>query len=540
LQSNNEKESKMSDVKSFIESGQAVFGMELGSTRIKAVLIGPDASPLASGDYGWESSNVDGIWSYGIDEVWTGVAACFANLRKDAKAKYGAELDSFMIGGFSAMMHGYLAFDASDELLVPFRTWRNNNTGAAAIALTGMFAFPIAQRWSIAHLYQAMLNKEPHVSNVAYITTLAGYVHWKLTGRKVLGIGDASGMFPIDIETQDFDANRIKIFNGAAAAKGLPLRLGDILPEIVPVGEDAGRLTTDGAQLLDPDGRIGDGIPLCPPEGDAGTGMAATNSVRVRTGNVSAGTSVFAMLVMEKELSKVHEEIDLVTTPDGKLVGMAHSNNCTADYDAWVALFGEAARSMGADFTVSDLYNTLLNLALQGDPDCGGLLSYGYVAGEHVTGFSEGRPLFVRSSGANFSLANVMRSHLFGALCALRTGLNVLMDDEGIVVDKIHGHGGFFKTPGVGQRIMAAATRTPVSVLDTAGEGGSWGMALLAAYAGRPDRGVSLADFLDGVFADSAGKAVAPKPEDMSGFDAYFERYHMGLGIERAAVGALE
>lgn len=530
----------MSDTKSIVESGQAIFGMELGSTRIKGVLIAPDGTPLASGDYGWESSSVDGIWTYDIDEVWSGVAECFTSLRKDVLTKYNAEFESFTYGGFSAMMHGYLAFDSDDNLLVPFRTWRNNITGAAAAELTGMFDYPIAQRWSIAHLYQAILNNEPHVSEVAYITTLSGYVHWKLTGRKVLGIGDASGMFPIDISTQDFDENRIKIFDDAAAAKGIPWKLRNILPEIVPVGEEAGRLTSEGAKLLDPNGGLRESLPLCPPEGDAGTGMAATNSVRVRTGNVSAGTSVFAMLVMDKEPSKVHEEIDLVTTPDGMLAGMAHSNNCTADYDAWIALFGEAARLMGAEFSTDELYNTLLSTALKGDPECGGLLSFGYIAGEHVTGFSEGRPLLVRSSGANFNLANVMRSHLFGALCALRTGLNVLMVDEGIEVDKIYGHGGFFKTPVVGQRIMAAATGTPVSVLETAGEGGSWGMALLAAYAARADRGIALPDFLDEVFAGSTGETVEPTPEDTRGFDAYFKRYHAGLAIERSAVEALD
>ena len=530
----------MGNAKSTIENGQGVLGVELGSTRIKAVLIGPDTTLLASGGFSWESSNVEGIWTYGLHEVWSGVAACFADLRDDARKKHGAELNSFSAGGFSGMMHGYLVFDAKGDLLVPFRTWRNNITATASQELTRLFNYPVPQRWSIAHLYQAILNDEPHVKDIAYITTLSGYVHWKLTGLKVLGIDDASGMFPIDIKTQDFDVRRMKAFDDAVSAKGISWKIKDILPRIVPVGEEAGKLTAEGAKLLDPEGALQDGIPLCPPEGDAGTGMVATNSVRVRTGNVSAGTSVFAMLVMEAEPSKVHPEIDLVTTPDGKLTGMAHSNNCTGDYDAWIALFGEAARAMGAEFAVSDLYERLLELALQGDPDCGGLLSYGYISGEHITGFNEGRPLFVRSSNAKFNLANVMRSHLFGALCALRTGLNILMDEEGIAVDEIRGHGGFFKTANVGQRIMAAATRIPVSLLDTAGEGGAWGMALLAAYAARQDRKMSLENYLDGIFTGSVGKAVAPEPDDLRGFDAYFKRYHAGLRIERAAVDTLE
>ncbi len=530
----------MNDAKTAIESGQTVLGMELGSTRIKGVLIGPDNIPLASGGYGWESTLVDNLWTYSMDEVWAGVSACYANLCDDVRQKYGCDLKSFSFGGFSAMMHGYLAFDAEGKLLVPFRTWRNNNTGAASGELTGVLQYPIPQRWSIAHLYQALLDNEPHVNDVAFLTTLAGYVHWKLTGRKVIGIGDASGMFPVDVETQDFDLKRAKIFDDLVAVKGMTWKLRDILPEIVPVGEEAGRLTIEGASLLDSGGTLPAGIPLCPPEGDAGTGMAATNSVRVRTGNVSAGTSVFAMLVLEKEPSRVHKEIDLVTTPDGKLVGMAHSNNCTADFDGWISLFGEAAKAMGLKFTTTELYDTLMAFALEGDPDCGGLLSFGYVAGEHITGFSEGRPLFVRSSGAVFNLANLIRSHLFGALCALRTGLNVLMEDEGVVVEEIRGHGGFFKTARVGQRIMAAATRTPVSLLDTAGEGGAWGMALLAAYALRSDRHLGLPDYLDKMLAGSISDALAPDPDDLRGFETYFKRYHAGLSIERAAVDALD
>jgi len=522
-----------------IRDGRAVLGMELGSTRIKALLIGPDHQLLASGGHGWENSQVDGVWTYGLDEVWAGVAAAYAALKEDVASRYGETLTRFAVGGFSAMMHGYLAFDSDDELLVPFRTWRNNITGPAAKELTELLQYPIPQRWSVAHLHQSVLNGEDHVADLAAVTTLSGYVHWKLTGRRVLGAGDASGMFPIDLKTGGFDAARAAAYDAHVATRGFSWTLMDLLPEVVGVGEEAGRLSAEGARLLDPAGDLVDGIPLCPPEGDAGTGMVATNSVRVRTGNVSAGTSVFAMLVMDKEPAKVHEEIDLVTTPDGALVGMAHSNNCTSDYDAWIGLFGQAARALGTEVPTPVLYDRLLEAALEGDPDCGGLLSYGYVSGEHLTGFSEGRPLFVRPPGAPLTLENFIRAHLFTALCALRTGLNVLMEDEGVEVDEIRGHGGFFKTAHVGQRIMAAATRTPVSLLEGAGEGGAWGMALLAAYALRSDRSVNLPDFLDGILGDRIGEALTPDPVDVAGFDAFFDRYHRGLAIERAAVDHL-
>ena len=532
----------MSDIRQatkIIESGKAVMGMELGSTRIKAVLIAPDNSLLASGGHGWENSQIDGIWTYPLDEVWSGIAASFADLKKNVRETYGVELTRFAAGGFSAMMHGYLAFDSSDELLVPFRTWRNNFTGEAASELTGLLQYPIPQRWSIAHLHQAVLSGEDHVKDIAYITTLSGYVHWKLTGEKVLGIGDASGMFPIDLESQVFDGKRIAKYDAHVAPRGLGWKLGDLLPCIAKVGEEAGKLSAEGAKLLDLSGALTPGIPLAPPEGDAGTGMVATNSIRVRTGNVSAGTSVFAMLVMEGEPKRVHEEIDLVATPDGKLVGMAHSNNCTSDYDAWIALFGEAAKALGADVSTPVLYDTLLEEALKGDADCGGLLSYGYVSGEHMTGFSEGRPLFVRRPESHFTLANFIRSHLFTSLCALRTGLNILTEEEGVMVDELKGHGGFFKTAHVGRRIMAAATSIPVSLLETAGEGGAWGMALLAGYLRRENKGESLPDFLDKALAGGAGEAMAPDPKDVEGFNAFFRRYHEGLAIERAAVESL-
>lgn len=522
-----------------IRNGKAVMGMELGSTRIKAVLTGPDGTPLASGGHDWENSLIDGIWTYSLDDTWKGVAACWANLAQDVQEKYGVALTSLACGGFSAMMHGYLAFDAAGKLLVPFRTWRNNVTGEASRELTELLNYPMPQRWSVVHLHQALLNGEEHVRQIRYITTLAGYVHWKLTGRKVLGIDDASGMFPVDLETRNFDTERIAAWDAHVAGPDTGWKLRDILPEVLTAGADAGRITPEGARLLDPSGRLKAGTPLCPPEGDAGTGMVATNSVRSGTGNVSAGTSVFAILIMDREPSRVHEEIDLIATPDGKLAGMAHSNNCTSDYDAWINLFGQAVKALGMDVPRHQLYDTLLNLALKGDPDCGGLLAYGYVSGEHVTGFSEGRPLFVRQPELPLNLENFIRAHLFTALCALRAGLNVLMEEEGVVVDSIQGHGGFFKTANVGQRIMAAATRTPVRLLESAGEGGAYGMALLAAFANRNDKSLDLPDFLDTVFADSMGVPLSPDPVDVEGFNVFFDRYMKGLAIEEMAVQKL-
>ncbi len=528
-----------SKIAAIIQDGEAIIGIEMGSTRIKAVLIGTDKTPIASGGHGWENTLDDGVWTYPLGEVWSGIQSSFSDLQKNVQDQYGVLLKRAKAIGFSGMMHGYMVFDAEDNQLVPFRTWRNNMTGQASEELTELFRYPIPQRWSIAHLYQAILNGEEHVGRIAHMTTLAGYVHWKLTGQKVMGIGEASGMFPIDIQTQHYNTALADSFDAHIAGKGFTLKLKEILPEVLGAGECAGELTEEGARLLDPAGNLEAGTPLCPPEGDAGTGMVATNSVEVRTGNVSAGTSVFAMLVLEKELSKAHAEIDLVTTPDGKLVGMAHSNNCTSDYDAWIGLFGEAAAVLGMQVSTADLYDKLLALALTGDPDCGGLLSYGYISGEHMTGFSEGRPLFTRSSDSNFTLANFIRSHLFTALCALRTGLNILMDEEQVEVDDIRGHGGFFKTPEVGQRIMAAATGTPVSILETAGEGGAWGIALLASYMTRENRDASLPEFLKEIFAESMGEAVEPDPSDVAGFDQFFARYHKGLAIERAAVESL-
>ena len=519
-----------------IKNGTTILGIEMGSTRIKAVLIDRDNEPIASGGFNWENTLKDGIWTYSLDNVWAGVKSCYSSLLVDIKEKYNLKLTNVKAIGVSGMMHGYLVFDKDGNLLTPFRTWRNNLTGEASKELSGLFNYPIPQRWSIAHLYQSMLNDEDHVGTINYMSTLAGYVHWKLTGQKVVGISEASGMFPIDLEKKDFNLDMIHKFDTINSHKNYGWKLRNILPKVMVAGDPGGSLSPEGALLLDSTGDLLSGISLCPPEGDAGTGMVATNSVTKRTGNISAGTSVFAMLVLEKELKSAHSEIDLVTTPDGSLVGMVHSNNCTSDYDAWISLFGQAAGALGMDVSTSDLYDTLLNLALKGDADCGGLLSYGYISGEHLTGFSEGRPLFVRSSESKFTLENFMRTQLFTSLCALRTGLNILMEEENVRVDEIMGHGGFFKTADVGQKIMAAATNTPISVLETAGEGGAWGIAVLAAYMAREEKGESLSVFLNRVFTDSMGKTVEPDPSDVKGFLKFYDRYHKGLAIEKAAV----
>lgn len=524
------------EIARMIEAGEAVVGIEMGSTRIKAVLIGQDNTPLASGGYGWENSQVDGIWTYPLEQVWEGLRSCYADLVEQVKHTYGVHLTRLKALGFSGMMHGYIVTDRDGKQLVPFRTWRNNITGEASQKLAELLQYPIPQRWSVAHLYQAILNGEEHVKDIDYLSTLAGYVHWQLTGNKSMGVGEASGMFPIDLETRDFNLEMCKAFDEQVKDKGYTWRLRDILPEVLVAGEVAGTLSEKGARLLDPSGVLQAGVPLCPPEGDAGTGMVATNSVAVRTGNVSAGTSVFAMIVLEKELSKVYHELDLVTTPDGHLVAMAHSNNCSSDYDAWMHLFGEAVQALGLEVSKPKLYDTLLEQALKADPDCGGLLSIGYVSGEHMTGFTEGRPLFVRSPESRFTLANFMRSHLFTALCAMRTGLNILFEKEGVEVDEIRGHGGFFKAAEVGQKIMAAATNTPISILETAGEGGAWGIALLSAFMVREDESLEFPAFLEKVFAGSMNDAVNPEPADVEGFEAFFKRYHQGLEIERCAI----
>jgi sugar (pentulose or hexulose) kinase len=524
-----------------IESGKTVLGVELGSTRIKAVLIGEDHLPIASGSYEWENRYEDGIWTYRLDDVWAGLQASYRQLSDEVLTRYNTPLRSIGAIGFSAMMHGYLAFDQSGGLLVPFRTWRNTITGQAAEKLTELFQFNIPQRWSIAHLYQAILNKEPHVAAIGHLTTLAGYVHWKLTGQKALGVGEASGMFPIDSATNEYDAAMVERFNGLPEVAQLPWRLQEILPRVLVAGEAAGALTAEGARLLDPTGQLQAGIPLCPPEGDAGTGMVATNSVAERTGNVSAGTSVFAMIVLEQALSKLYPEIDMVTTPTGKPVAMVHSNNCTSDLNAWVDLFQEFTSLLGVEVSESRLYELLYQQGLAGDSDGGGLLAYNYVSGEHITHLEEGRPLFVRTPASRFTLANFMRTHLFSSLGALKLGLDILFEREQVRIDQILGHGGFFKTREVGQKIMAAATRVPVSVMETAGEGGAWGIALLAAYMLNKQGQEPLEAYLsERVFAGQQVATVAPDERDVAGFTAFMERYTKGLGIERLAVETLK
>jgi sugar (pentulose or hexulose) kinase len=522
-----------------ISSGGAILGIEFGSTRIKASLIGPDTAPLASGSHAWENQLKDNVWTYAMEDVWQGLSACYASLVRDVRARYSVELKAVAAMGFSGMMHGYVALDREGKLLVPFRTWRNNITGRACAELTPLLDFAVPERWSIAHLYQSILEEQPHVRQIARLTTLAGYVHWRLTGENTMGVGEASGMFPIDPLTGDWDAARMAKFDSLIATRKLGWKLRDILPTVLSAGRRAGQLSAEGAKLLDPTGILSPGIPLCPPEGDAGTGMVATNAVRPRSGNVSAGTSVFAMIVLEKGLSRVHDGIDIVVTPDGKPVAMAHSNNGSSDADAWLALFGEVGKALGAEVPPEELYGRLLPLALRGDPDAGGLLSINYVSGEHATGFSEGRPLFARNQDSKFNLPNFVRAMLYASLCAMRTGMNILTEKEGVVIEEIRGHGGFFKVGDVGQRMMAAALNVPVSIPDSAGEGGAWGMAVLAAYMLDAGAKQSLPDYLDARIATRIGVPVRPDPQDVKGFAEFFRRHARGLAVEREAVKAL-
>lgn len=515
------------------------MGIEFGSTRIKAVLMAKDATPLASGYHAWENQRRAGVWTYDKEEVFRGLRAAYASLARNVREQYSVELRAAGAIGISGMMHGYVALGRDGELLVPFRTWRNNITGEASSELTKVLDFPVAQRWSIAHLYQSLLEGQPHVSEIARLTTLAGFVHCALTGEHKLGLCEASGMFPVDPHTCDWDELRLERFETLVAPRKLPWKLRDILPRVLPAGSLAGRLSAEGARLLDPSGALEPGIPLCPPEGDAGTGMVATNAVRPRSGNVSAGTSVFAMVVLEKALSKAYEELDIVTTPDGRPVAMAHANNGSSDLDAWMGLFGQVIAALGVESPTDRLYETLLPLALSSDADAGGLLSINYVSGEHVTGFSEGRPLFTRNQDSKFTLPNFMRALLFAPLCAMRTGLDILTAREGVLIEEFRGHGGFFKGGDTGQRMMAAALKVPVSISTTAGEGGAWGMAVLAAYMLEGDARRSLPDYLDALIADRAGAPIKPDPRDVQGFEDFFERHKSGLAIEREAVRVL-
>lgn len=531
------KHLKEMSAKTIIESGKAILGIEFGSTRIKAVLIDTDNNPIAQGSFEWENQLVDGLWTYSIDTIWKGLQDCYADLRKNVKAEYDCEIKQLAAIGISAMMHGYMAFGKDENILVPFRTWRNTNTAKAAAELSELFHFNIPLRWSISHVYQAILNGENHINKIDFLTTLAGYIHWQLTGKKVLGVGDASGMLPIDSNTNNYDAEMVAKFDKLIEPKNLGWKILDILPEVLNAGEDAGVLTEEGAKKLDPSGTLQAGTPLCPPEGDAGTGMVATNAVRQRTGNVSAGTSSFSMIVLEKALSQPYEVIDMVTTPDGSPVAMVHCNNCTSDLNAWVGLFKQYQELLGVPVDMNEVFGKLYNHALEGDADCGGLIAYNYISGEPVTGLAEGRPMFVRSANDHFNLANFMRANLYASVAVLKIGNDVLFKDEKVQVDRITGHGGLFKTKGVGQRILAAAINSPISVMETAGEGGAWGIALLAGYLVNNAEKLSLADYLDKkVFAGNTGVEIAPTAEDVAGFDKYIETYKAGLAIEKAAV----
>lgn len=523
-----------------IREGRCAFGLELGSTRIKAVLIDEAYAPVATGAHDWENRLENGVWTYHMEDAWAGIQHAYAQLKAQVLADYGVTLTTLRGMGFSGMMHGYLPFDKDGNQLAEFRTWRNTMTEEAARKLTELFGFNIPQRWSIAHLYQAMLRDEGHVRDIASLTTLAGYVHEKLTGQRVLGVGEASGMFPIDSETGGFDAGMVAKFDKLASDMGYAWTLGGILPRVATAGEDAGSLTADGAKLLDPAGDLLPGVPLCPPEGDAGTGMVATNSVRARTGNVSAGTSVFAMVVLKKALSKVYPEIDMVTTPTGLPVAMVHCNNCTSDINAWAGVLGGFAAAAGKPCDMGDIFITLFNAALAGDKDCGGVVNVNYFSGEPITGLDEGRPMMLRLPDAAFSFQNFARSLVNGAIVTLRLGMDILVEQEKVEIDSLLGHGGFFKTENVGQRLLAAALKTPVSVMETAGEGGPWGMALLAAFRAERAGGEALEDYLaTRVFGGATMSTAQPEASDTAGFDVYCERFRASLAAEREAVSGL-
>ena len=523
-----------------ISEGTTVLGIEFGSTRIKSVLIGQDYTVIASGSHEWENDYQNGIWTYSRDAILSGLQQSYADLKKNVLKEYGITIRKIGALGISAMMHGYLPFDADMNLLVPFRTWRNTITGEAAEKLTEVFSFNMPQRWSLSHLYQAVLNGEAHVKDIRFLTTLAGWIHFLLTGKKVLGVGDASGMMPIDSDTCNYDTKMVQAFDSLIAEKSYPWKLKDILPEVLCAGEDAGRLTLDGAHLLDPTGDLEEGCPLCPPEGDAGTGMTATNSIRERTGNVSAGTSIFSMIVLEKPMSKVYPEIDIVTTPVGKQVGMVHCNSCTSDINAWISLFREFAETMGFQTDAGDVFTRLFKKALEGEKDCGGLVSFNYFAGEPVTGLSEGRPMLIRMPDAKMNLANFMRTQIYASLETLKAGMEI-MNRENVAIDEVYGHGGLFKTEGVAQNLLAAAIHAPVTVMETAGEGGAWGIALLADYTIRHQKNESLEDYLrDHVFAGMKKTTVMPDPEDEKGFDCYMERFMHCIPAQKAAVEGLK
>ena len=528
--------------KELIEAGNTALGIEFGSTRIKGVLIDYEGNVLATGEHEWENALVDGVWTYDLSDVDRGLRACYTSLRRAVEARWGITPRTFGAIGISAMMHGYIALDRDGRQLARFQTWRNTNTTAAADELTELFQFNIPLRWSVAHLYQRLLDGEAHVRSIASVFTLAAYMHYRLTGEKVIGIGDAAGMFPIDSEALDYDADMVEKFDALVAEKGYPaLKLREVFPKVLVAGEDAGSLTEAGAALLDESGSLRPGIPLCPPEGDAGTGMTATNSVAPRTGNLSAGTSTFAMVVLEKQLSRLHREIDMVTTPSGFPCAMSHANNGTSDLNAWVGLFREFCGLMGIEADMGELFGRLYTHSMTGDPDCGGLLAYGYYSGENITFINEGRPLFVRTPDSRFNLANFIKVNLYTSLGAVKLGMDILLKDEGVVLERIMGHGGLFKTPLVMQKVLAAAVNTPVTVMATASEGGAWGIALLAAYLADGKREGKLEEFLDRrIFAGLTGEAVAPDPAEVAGFEVFARRYRAGLAAEKAAIEAVD
>lgn len=527
--------------KELIERGQTALGIELGSTRIKGVLVDLDGNVLAVGIYDWENSFIDNIWTYSLEQIHEGVRKCYTSLRENVQETYGIVLKKIGAMGVSAMMHGYMALDKEGQQIAPFQTWRNTNTQQAADELTELFNFNIPLRWSAAHLYQRILDGEAHVKELDYVATLSAYIHWKLSGERVLGVGDAAGMFPIDSETHDYDAEMMCKFNTLLEKYDLPWKVEDIFPKVLVAGENAGTLTEEGAAFLDETGNLQAGIPLCPPEGDAGTGMVATNSVAPETGNVSAGTSTFAMIVLEKKLSKLYREIDMVTTPTGFPCAMSHANNGTSDLNAWIALFGEFAELMGIKTNQGELFHKLYTRSLEGDMDCGGLLAYGYYSGENITMLNEGRLAFLRTAESKFNLANFMKVNLYTSLGAVKLGLDILMIDENVQVKRITGHGGFFKTKGVGQRYLAAAVDAPVTVMDTASEGGAWGIALLAAYLIAKQEDEKLEDYLENrIFKEMSGATIAPTKEEVEGFHTFMEHYKSGLAVEAAAINAMD
>ncbi|QLB40569.1 xylulokinase [Mannheimia pernigra] len=526
----------MQNEKQLIELGRVVIGIELGSTRIKAVLISTDGTILATGGVDWENHLIEGIWTYHQTEIWERLQAAYADLNKTVKEKYHTVIRNAKALGISAMMHGYLPFDKQGNQLVPFRTWRNNITRDASEQLTELFQYPIPQRWSIAHLYQALLNQEPHLANIDYLTTLSGYIHWQLTDHKVLGVGDASGMFPIDIKSNSYNQQMLTQFDEAITKFGMPWRLESILPKVLVAGEQAGKLTKKGAKLLDPSGALNAGIPLCPPEGDAGTGMIATNCIKEKTGNISAGTSAFAMIVLEKALSKVYSELDIVTTPTGKLVAMAHANNCTSDINAWVNLFRECLDTFGVNVCTEELYETLFLQALQGEADCGGLLAYGFHSGEHNVGLSEGCPMFLHPTKARFNLANFMKVHLYTAFGAMKLGMDILINQEKVEISRILGHGGIFKTEGVAQKILASALGIPLATASTASNGGAWGIALLANFLEVSDS-CNLEDYLDKkIFNTTQLNLIQPDKTVNEGYKHFIQRYKQGISIVEKAL----